>query len=177
MLKKRLVSEEKNNNYLTEQNSRLWAETNLTRHGSGFPLLSTFGPKLFLLIWYLHISKAACLRFFNSEAFLPSPFFLLYTRTEEYDGQIKSIPADLSNTFCSQSGLCEWSEDTPNSRKAAVLLVRGSYHFDLPSAGESSRYSCRADCGEPVAPQSLMVAHESGCPQPQFHQYGTLHSP
>lgn len=68
-------------NYVTGQNSGLWAATNLTRHGSGFPLLSTFGPKLFLLIWYLHISKVACLRFLNSVGFLPSRFFLFYTRT------------------------------------------------------------------------------------------------
>lgn len=109
VLKKRLVSEEKN--YLTEQNSGLWAATNLTRHGSGFPLLTTFGSKLFLLIWYLHISNVACLRFLNSVGFLPSRFFLFYTRTEEWDGQIKSIPVDLNNTLYSPSGLCEWSEN------------------------------------------------------------------
>lgn len=45
----------------TEQRSGLWTETKLTRHGSGFPFMIWFvqGLKLFLLTWYLHISKVA----------------------------------------------------------------------------------------------------------------------
>lgn len=170
-----LSAKEKKKDYLTEQNSGLWAVTNLTRHGSGFPLPSTFGPKLFLLIRYLHISKVACLRFLNSAAFLPCRFFLFCARTEECDGQIKSTPVDLNDAVTRASA--NGARTRQNSRKAAAWLVRGSYHFDLPSAGESGRYSCRGDCGEPVARRSLMLAHESCCPQPQFHQYGTLHSP
>lgn len=43
--------------------SGLWAEAIITRHGSGFPYLVWFvqGPELFLLIWYLHISRVASL--------------------------------------------------------------------------------------------------------------------
>lgn len=111
----------KKKDYLTEQNSGLWAATNLTRHGSGFPLPSTFGPKLFLLVRYLHISKVACLRFLKSVAFLPSRFFLFCARTEECDGQIKSTLVDLNNAVTGAS------VNGASTRQIAVKRPRGLY--------------------------------------------------